>query len=88
MVFKLMQCWASVKPQKTTVKRVEKQLQVVQPKRFSIGNDKKFKSNKEICKKDMQAATVRQTGSSGTPVPFLLEPSATKLNTPTLTRGT
>jgi hypothetical protein len=86
MFFKLMQSWVSVEPQKTTVKRVEKQLQPVQQKRFSIGSDKKFKTNKEIFKKDMGAATIRQAGSSTT-IPLLLELSTTKLNTPTLTKG-
>ncbi|XP_078159541.1 nuclear pore complex protein isoform X2 [Carex rostrata] len=78
--------WASVKPQKTTVKRVEKQLQV-QQKRFSIGSDKKFKSNKEIFRKDTEAAIIHQTSSYGSPISLLLEPSNTKLNAPTLTQA-
>lgn len=84
--WKLMQSWASVEPQKTTVKRVEKQLQV-QQKRFSIGSDKKFKSNKEIFRKDTEAAIIHQTSSYGSPISLLLEPSNTKLNAPTLTQG-
>ncbi|KAF3322585.1 Nuclear pore complex protein NUP214 [Carex littledalei] len=79
--------WASVEPQKTTVKRVEKQLQLVQQKRFSIGSDKKFKSNKETFRKDTEAATIHQTSSSASPVSLLLEPSNTKLNAPTLTQA-